>query len=257
MNRQTKELIKSATAAKDAAYAAKSASDTAASQLTEMAKQTPALTDAANAAKSSAATSESALVDVQRPFLLLSIADAKVLPPDGAYVDTVEGFLQNVEISIENVGNQIAIIELAIFRLQADKHSVPYGLPSDLIRMYKNRGIGMLPSAAGPCVTADKPRIVRPEKTVTLSCVTRIDGTDIQRYRINDVRITLYGVIIYKDPLGTRREAGVTWMWTNDLTSPDHGFSRRQSSYSDAGPNSDYDYDRRIPRDPHGTSPAP
>ncbi|MET0271557.1 MAG: hypothetical protein ABW360_01060 [Phenylobacterium sp.] len=181
----------------------------------------------ADAAQRSAETAERALIGVQRPFLRVTIGDFRILPPDGHEYEEYRA-----TIRVANIGRETAIIVDSA--VQFLPNLAPINPPTP----------GVDPFDGVWCIDGLYEGVILPPNGDTTFDISRLmdasRGEKISNFSGMRGCLFVYGVIVYDDPIGIRRELGFTIGWSES----DKAFFRCSSE----GGN----YDRVIER---GTTP--
>lgn len=156
----------------------------------------------AEAARKSAEVAERALVGVQRPMLQISIGGLTIEP-----ATKVVPFLNFIAtVRVRNVGKEAAIIVdcAAEFHPRQSPYTAP--TPGQDAQ-----------HSVWSIVNLDPRTIILPNEEVSFSIDYLMDtdkGETLDAFNGLDAALYVFGVIVYDDPIGIRRELGFTSAWT-------------------------------------------
>lgn len=155
----------------------------------------------AEAAQKSAEVAERALIGVQRPLLRVNITALDVTPPMEHPYATYRATL-----SVTNMGREAAFVVDSAVQFIAQVGHIDPPTP------------GADPFEGIWCITSlDDGLVIPPNSHATFEIERLMDpaqGEDIANFQGIRGALFVYGVLVYDDPIGMRRELGFTSAWS-------------------------------------------
>lgn len=167
---------------------------------------------AAEAARRSAEIAERTLIGVQRPFLVVSVGKLAIEPPTSSI--HFEDF--STLVTIRNIGREAAIIVDCAAQLEPRPH--PYEPPTPGRDEFN--GVWSI-------VDVDDAALIPPDSEMSFTVNRYMEpkrGEVASNSDGHKAALYLFGLVVYDDPIGIRRELGFTQGWLS--TAPEDGFQR-------------------------------
>jgi hypothetical protein len=194
-------------------------------------RQTDLLSDSVHAARISAEAAlksadmaERALIGVQRPILKVTCSPLQISPP-AKHIDFEE---YRTDVTITNIGKEPAIVVASAIQFVPRLQDAP--LPQPGVRPF---------DPVWSSTDLDDETLVAPGDSVSFAVTRFMDpekGEHIQNFQGLKGCLFIYGIVVYDDLMGFRREHGFSYGWAV----PDQAFFR--CSFEG------FNYDRLVPQ---------